>query len=148
MEKKPGGFVLIEVILASALFALLILACSVAILSGQEASVLGGNRTRAVFLAEEGLEAVRNIRDEDSAALTNGPHGLMVAGGVWTFSGAEDVTGIYTRVMTISDADTGSKEVTSRVTWQQNAQRAGEVTIVSRLSEWMIPLPPPPVPGP
>ncbi len=148
MLRHPHGFVLIEVILASALFLLLVVALGGALLYGQETSSLAGNRTRAVFLADEGLEAVRNIRDEDFTQLSNGTYGLTEAGGAWALSSSADVTDIFSRTITIDDAAPGVKTVTAVVTWQQNAQRTGEVTVMTRLSDWTVPLPPLPLPGP
>ena len=70
------GFSLVEVILSSAVFALLVTALVGAYLYGQESTALAGNRARAVMLAEEGLEATRNIRDGGFNDLGVGIHGL------------------------------------------------------------------------
>ena len=69
-----------EVMLASAIFVLLVTALVGAYLYGQEATVLAGNRAQAVMLAEEGLEAVRNMRDFTFTALADGAYGLSTAG--------------------------------------------------------------------
>ncbi len=146
MKHQPAGFVLVEVMLASFLFLLLVVALGSALLYGQESTVLAGNRARAIFLAEEGLEAVRNIRDEDYTLLTNGVYGLADATGTWTLSGSSDVSGEFTRTITISDAGVGAKEISSEVTWTQTARRLGDVILVTHLSDWTVPPPPPPAP--
>src|SRR3989344_6507146 len=133
-----AGFSLVEAILASAVFILLVTALVGAYLYGQEAAVLGGARSRAVLLAEEGLEAIRNIRDDDFTNLTDGTHGLAIASGEWTLSGTQDVQDIFTRQVTISSIDSKRKSVTSVVNWQQNAQRTGTVSISTNFTNWQV----------
>ncbi len=131
------GFSLVEVILAGSLFALLVTAFIGAYLYGEESSMLAGARTRAVMLAEEGLEATRNIRDASFSNLTDGNHGLAIAGNQWAFSGATDTNGIFTRQVVVSTVDTKRKNVTSNVTWQQNGGRSGVVSLVTELTNFM-----------
>ncbi|OGC48472.1 hypothetical protein A2W32_05190 [candidate division WWE3 bacterium RBG_16_37_10] len=131
-----SGFSLVEVVLASSLFGLLVTALVGAYLYGLESNALAGNRAHATLLAEEGLEAVRNIRDGNFSNLTTGTYGLEITGSQWTFSGSSDTNGIYTRVITISDIDVDRKSVTSSVTWQQNLQRNGSVILITRLTYW------------
>lgn len=136
MAGKQAGFSLVEVILSSAVFVLLVTALVGAYLYGQEATALAGNRARANMLAEEGLEAVRNIRDANFANLTDGTYGLTTTGNQWNLSGSSDVTDIFTRQIVISTVDTKRKSVTANVTWQQNPSRTGSITSVTRLSNW------------
>lgn len=142
MKKEPlhtkyqAGFSLVEVILASSVFILIATALAGAYLYGQESTALAGDRARAVLLAEEGLEAVRNIRDEDFTNLTSGTHGLAISGNQWILSGSSDTTGIFTRTISISDIDADRKSVSSTISWQQNAQRLGSVTAITQLSDW------------
>ena len=131
------GFSLVEVILAGAVFALLVTALVGAWLYGQEATALAGNRARAVLLAEEGLEVARNIRDPAFANLADGTYGLTTTSNQWNLSGSSDVTDIFTRQVTISSIDTKRKSTTTTVTWQQNPQRTGSVSVASRLTNWL-----------
>lgn len=136
---RRQGFSLVEVILASSIFALMITAFVGAYLYGEEATSLAGRRARAVLLAEEGLEATRNIRDAGFANLIDGQHGLSTAGNQWSFSTTtQDVQDIFTRQVTIGTVDTKRKIATSTVTWQQNQQRGGSVTLVTRLTNWLV----------
>lgn len=131
-----AGFSLVEVILASAVFILLVTAFVGAFLFGQEAIVLGGSRARAAMLAEEGLEAMRNIRDANFANISNGTHGLAISGNQWNLSGSSDTTGIFTRSLTIADAGSNRKDVSCSVSWQQNPSRTGSVTLTTRMTSW------------
>lgn len=129
------GFVLVEVILTTVIFILFVAAFVTAIIYGQENTVLAAQRMQAILYAEEGLEAVRNIRDEEFDNLTNGTYGLSQSGGEWVLSGSSDVQDIYTRQIVISDGGVKRKDIEVTVTWQQNTQRQGEVVLTSRLSE-------------
>ena len=135
--KKLTGFSLVEVILASAVFGLLVTALVGAYLYGQESTMLAGNRARAVLLAEEGLEAARNIHDGGFNDLAIGTHGLAISANQWTFSGTQDVNDIFTRQIEIANVDTTRKIVTATVTWQQNPQRTGSVSLATRLTNWL-----------
>lgn len=135
------GFSLIEVLLSIVVFAMLVTVFISSMIYGQESERLAGDRARATFLAQEGLEAVRNMRDENISNLANGNHGLAVSGNVWSFSGTSDVTDIFTRTIIISDIDTTTKLITSNITWKQNEQRNGSITLAGRLNNWKIPNP-------
>ena len=132
-----SGFSMVEVILASSIFALIVVSFVGVFLYGQEATALAGKRSSAVFLAEEGLEAARNIRDSGIGGLADGTHGLAISGGQWSFSGSQDVSGVFTREIAISAIDAERKQITSTVTWQQNRQRAGTVSMIARLTNWL-----------
>lgn len=134
---KQKGFSLVEIILSSAVFVMLVTAFVGAYLYGEQATMLAGNRLRATLLAEEAIEAVRNIRDPAFANLTDGTFGLSTTGNQWSLSGSQDVTGIFTRQVTIAAVDAKRKTITSNVTWQQNPQRTGSVTVISRLTNWI-----------
>lgn len=136
------GFSLVEVILATAVFALLVTALAGIYVYGEESTALSGNRARAVFLAEEGLEAARNIRDANFNNLTLGTHGIALSGDQWTLSGTSGNIGIFTRSITVTSLDADRKTVTSTVSWQQNQQRTGSVTLTTRLSNWQDSAPP------
>jgi hypothetical protein len=132
------GFILIDALLASALFGLLATVIVGALIYGEESSATGGSRARAVLFAEEGLEAVRNIRDARfrNLNLIDGTYGLTMAGNKWFFTGMPDTYDIFTRTITISSVDTKRKSVTSTVSWQQNAQRTGTVSLVTYVANW------------
>ncbi len=130
------GFSIIEVILAGTVFSLIVTALVGAFIYGRESTMLSGARTRATSLAEEGLEAVRNIRDENFTNLTDGTYGLAVSGGQWTLIGAPDIVDGFTREIIISTADASTKSIIVNVTWQQNQQRNGLIALMSYFTNW------------
>jgi len=136
------GFTLVEVLLATAILAMITSVVIGGLIYGRESFRLAGNRTRAVLLAEEGLEAVRNIRDEDFTNLDDGTHGLRVQAGEWRLFGSSDDTGLFTRSIDISTVDDDRKKIVSNVVWQQNAQRTGTVVLTTYLTNWTAPLGP------
>jgi prepilin-type N-terminal cleavage/methylation domain-containing protein len=131
------GFSLIEVILSTAVFGLFVVAFMGVYLYGEESTMLSGNRARAVMLAEEAVEATRNIRDPDFANLADGTYGLTTTGNQYNLEGPNDTDGFFTRSVNVATVDAKRKDITSTVTWQQNAQRTGSVSIVSRLTNWI-----------
>lgn len=137
-KMRQSGMSLVEVLLAVAIFAVITTGVIGAIIYGQESSAVAGARERAVKIAEEGIEAVRNIRDSGYSNLpVDGTYGLAVSGGVWTFSGASDVTDIFTRTVTLATVDSRTRNVTINVTWTQTVQRPGNVSVNTYLTDWV-----------
>ena len=123
---KSDGFSLVEALLAVALFALFSYGLATAYFYGQEASVLAGERARAVLYAQEGIEAVRSIRGDDFVNLEDGTFGLEIIAGQWELSGNSDTDDIFNREIDISSETDDIKQISSTVTWQQNKQRDGD----------------------
>lgn len=105
----------------------------------------------ALFYAQEGLEAIRNMRDRNYLSITNGDHGLSFQNDTWSFVAApETIDGFYQRTITISDvyrdvndaiATTGTfdpetKLVASEITWNWKSVVPQSVTLSSYISNW------------
>lgn len=102
-------------------------------------------------LAKEAMEAVRNIRDNNSwNQITAGTHGLSSSGGVWSFSGNQNIIDNFTRTVLISDVqrdalsniiesggttDPDTKKITVTVSWSERS-RPHEVKLVTYLTNW------------
>lgn len=129
------GFSLLEVLLSASVFALIVTALAGVLIYSKETVSLSGKRFQVANLAEEGLEALRNIRDEGFSNLTAGTSGLA-QGTTWSLSGASDTVGIFTRAETITSVSTHRKSVTSNITWTQNLQRTGSVSLETRFTNW------------
>lgn len=134
---QTDGFSLIEVVLSAALFVIIVAAIFGAVYAGLESTRLSGSRARAVYLAEQGLEVVRNIRDNDFDALADGTYGLTHNGSQWQLTASPDVTDIYTREIVITTLSSTRKQIESTVTWEQNLQRDGSVTLTTYLTDWV-----------
>ncbi|HEV7449317.1 MAG TPA: hypothetical protein VGP13_02130 [Candidatus Paceibacterota bacterium] len=131
---KPGGFSIIELIVAAGLMLLLATAFTGAVLYGEEGTQIAGQRMRATLLAEEGIQAARNVRDQSFSNLVDSTYGLAQSGGVWFASGASDTQDIFTRSITVSPVDAVTKQVVSTVTWPENAVRNGSVSLTTYLT--------------
>lgn len=136
LATKQDGLSLVEAILAGSILALIVTALVGTFLYGQESTAFAGHRARAVFLAEEGLESVRNIRDDDFANLIDGIYGLTISDGQWEFLGSQDISDIFTRQIEISTVDSDTKQIITNVSWQQNPQRQGLVSLVTYFTNW------------
>ncbi len=136
MKKAQLGFSLVEVLLAVSVFGLIVTALVGGLVYGEQSTAIAGMRARAAMLADEGLEAARNIRDANFSNLTGGTFGLTTTGNQWNLSGSSDTTDVFTRTITISTVDSNRKQVTSSVSWQQNPQRTGLVQAVTYLTNW------------
>lgn len=137
LHNSNQGFSLVEALLAVAIFSLGISAFVGSIIYGSQSTALAGTRARAVLYAEEGLEAVRNIRDPDFINLVDGTYGLSTAGNLWSLSGSSNTQDVFTRQVKIETVDTNRKFITSTVTWQQNPQRTGSVVLNTYLTNWI-----------
>jgi prepilin-type N-terminal cleavage/methylation domain-containing protein len=135
---KQSGMSLVEIILAVAIFAILSTGVIGAIIYGQESTEVAGARDRAIQIAEEGIEAVRNIRDSGYNNLpVDGNYGLLISGGVWTLSGSSDTTDFFTRTITLATIDSRTKNITVNVTWNQTAERSGSISLNTYLTDWV-----------
>lgn len=134
--KKKIGFSLIEVILAGSIFIMLALILIGALIYGQEDSLKAGQRNRAVLLAEEGLEAVRSIRNSGFSNLTAGTYGLSTSTGQWKLTNDLDATNNFTRSLTVSDIDTHHKQIISKVVWNSLNGTENNVSLVTQFTDW------------
>jgi hypothetical protein len=137
LKEQQLGLSLIEAILSISVFMVLVSGLAGSLVYGHWSTSLAGARNRAVFLADEGLEAVRNIRDSAFVNITDGTHGLEVSGNQWTLSGSSDTTDGYTRSVNISTVSSYIKDITSTVIWDQSEERSGSVSLVTRLTDWV-----------
>ena len=136
IKARRDGFLLVEVILASSLFVLFLTAFTGVYYYGLQSSAISGDRGRASMYAEEGQEAVRSIKNTNFANVTNGTYGLLYSNNTWGLSGSQDVSGIFTRQVTITPIDANRKNIMVTISWQQTPSRTGSVTTSSRITNW------------
>jgi prepilin-type N-terminal cleavage/methylation domain-containing protein len=133
-----NGFTLVEVILAVSIFAAIVTGVIGAVTYGAASAPLSGAQARATYLAEEGLEAVRSIKDEDfyNISTASGNFGLQLSAGKWNLQSSPDVTDIFTRTINFTQVASSESQVKSTVTWTQNGQRTGSITLTSLMDSW------------
>lgn len=130
------GFLLIEIILTSSLFILFLTAFAGVFYYGLQSSTAAGNRGKAVMLVDEGMEAVRSIRNMNFSNLVDGTYGLSYSNSQWNLIGTPDVSGLFTRQVVITTVDPNRKQVTVTVTWQETPSRPGSVSAQARFTNW------------
>lgn len=135
MITNHKGFSLVEIVLASGLLALLSLIFLGILTYGQQSTIRAGQRDRAIFLAQEGLEAARSIRDQNFTNLTPGNFGL-VANSQWNLAAQPDVTDIFTRTISIVEVNSQIKKVTSQVEWKQTGSNILNVSFSTLFTDW------------
>lgn len=112
------GISIIEALLAVAVFVVGTAAITLMYINSVVAAFNSLEETRAIFLAQEGLEAVKSIRDNRFADLIIGTHGLILSGGRWTTTTTPETVLGFTRTITIIADTPDSRIVRSRVSWQ------------------------------
>lgn len=138
------GQILIELVVAMGIFVIVANVLFFLILDSYITGRLSEEITIANFLAEEGLEAARSIRDNNWTDLENGDHGLIIsAPGNWRFSGtSEMIDGKFTRIINVGEIDLNRKQITSRIIWQFTEAKPQEIRLITYLTNWAEPIPP------
>lgn len=134
--QSQDGQSLVELLVAIGVFVVGTVLLGLLALDANIASRQGLERTQAVLLAKEGLEAVRSLRDGDFDTISAGTHGLALSANKWTLSGTFDAQDQFSRSVTISDIDIDAKKVVSTVTWQFSGSRQNSVTLTDYLTDW------------
>ncbi|MBD3208668.1 MAG: hypothetical protein GF370_04430 [Candidatus Nealsonbacteria bacterium] len=138
--KRESGQSLIELLIAMGLFALWISSITFLFLNARLSDRLAIERAAAVFLAREGMEAVRSVRDSSWEEVTTGEHGLSVIGNNWTLQGSQEETGDVlpggTRKIIVEEINADRKKITSQVNWELTDGRPQEIRLVTYLTNW------------
>ncbi len=135
-NKNKKAFALVDVILGISLFAIVLIFTIPTFLYGQDSIVVEGKRQRAIKYSQAGLEIVRNIRDDDFLNISTGTFGLTESINGWSFSGSSDTNGEFTRQIIIESIDENRFLVKSKVNWDQNRQRYGEIILETLLTNF------------
>lgn len=133
-----SGFLLMEAILAIAIFGLFLTAVGMVLLLGQESSIVGGDRVRGASFSDELLEASRAIRDSSFASLTAGAHGVALNGSQqWIYSGTQSTrSGGYILSATVTSLGSDWVRVSAQTKWKHGYNRSGSVLLTTELSDW------------
>lgn len=137
MDRQKGQS-LIELLIAIGLFVVAGSAMVFFILDSYVSGRLAEEIIAANFLAKEGMEAVRSIRDNDWSDLKVGEHGLMILENKWVFSGTEEdvgnLLGKGKRKIIIEDLsppDPDRKKIISRIGWEFTPDRVQNIQLVT-----------------
>ncbi|MBN1258336.1 prepilin-type N-terminal cleavage/methylation domain-containing protein [Candidatus Peregrinibacteria bacterium] len=160
-KTKGSGFTLVELVVAVALFAILVGGVA-ALITGSHLSALeNSKRLKAGAMLTETWEALRTIRNGDFTAITEGAHGLRLSNGYWEFYGSSDERDGITRQVTVSsvrrdgegniveisgEPDPDSKKILIEIGWSPYAEQSQSVSVNTYLHNYPDPAPWPPPP--
>lgn len=136
-KRNLKAFALAEILLSIGILSVVILGLAGSLAYSIQTSSSVSKKNKALFLVDEGVEAVRAIRDESYTALTNGNHGVSSSSSTWSFSGTSDTTDEFSRVIGISDVTPTIKQVTVTVSWNGLPLGTNQVSTTIRLSNWL-----------
>jgi len=151
--KTKKGIGLIEIIIASAVISIGLLSIISFLIFSRGVTFEAGRKTIAVSLAEEGIEAVRGIRDENwSAVSTSGTYYPVISGNKWilSFTDPGPIRNLYTRVVIIDDVlrdanddiagsgslDLDTKKLTARISWTESG-RNKQIELITYISNFV-----------
>lgn len=151
--KNKKGFSLLEILLATALFAIFSVGVLGLIIQGWQMNRVATETTIAKEYASEGIEAARSVSNRSFSSLVNsGSVGVTLSGGVWTFSGTNNIfDSKYTRTIAVADVyrdgsnnivasggtlDPLTKKITSTVSWNFSAVRPESVVLSTYITNW------------
>lgn len=140
LSQKQRGYSLVEALLALASFAIISTAMLGLIIAGRQSLATSTRHLKALRLAQEGISAVRNMRDTSYSNLIDGTHGVTNSTGVWKFSGNSDNTEGFSRSAQIATVDSTTKKIEVTINWQQTAQRTGKLKLTTLLTNWKAPV--------
>lgn len=134
------GQSLIEILVALAIFILIISVIFVLVSSSFLNNRQGQETLQALFLAQEGLEAVRSIRDNNWTDFVDGNYGLVIIADQWMLNGIEeDVSSQLNqgkRQIIIVDNGFDRKLITARISWEILPGRGNQVELFTVLTNW------------
>lgn len=140
-RKKNTGFSLLELTLSIAIFAGASIATGYLIIDAGTATDINSKKIEATFLAHEGLESLRSIRDNSGfSALTVGTNqGLAFATSTgWSLVASPDVSadGLYTRRIDISSLGDSHFKVASSTVTVQSGNRQISTSLTTEFTDW------------
>lgn len=140
-SRTQAGVLLIEIVLAVAIFGMISLIVVSAFTYGRESTTVGGDNSRGAQVANAAVEALHNIVQSSYSNLNSYTNGttyyLNTTGTQWTLQTTPVTTNsIYTVQVVFGNGPSNSRQATVTVTWKATAQRQGTITTTTYLSNW------------
>ncbi|MCH8821839.1 type II secretion system protein [Patescibacteria group bacterium] len=157
LPKKQKGFGLIEILIVGSVIGIGFVGLVAFLVNSSGTTFKITRNTEAVSLAKEGMEAVRNMRDESwklniKDLLTSTTYYPEISGNKWTLTTTAPplINGLYTRTVLIDSVDRdvnadivpsgtlddNTKRITVTVTWKEN-QKTEDVTIETYITNFL-----------
>jgi hypothetical protein len=132
------AFSLIEALLAVALFSASASMMITTMISAQDSNLAAANLNKASLMAEEGLDAVKSIRNEFFTNITDGDYQIAITSGAYTLQPGIETIDTFTRQVTIDSnaLDTYHKRVTVEVTYPNRTGANRLVQAQTIITDW------------
>ncbi len=121
--KISRGSMLLESILAMALLALFFTIFLGSVTYLNESTLRAKTHTQALFLAQEGQEGVRAIRNTDHLRIVEGVHGLSSINNRFELDGSSDDEGGCTRTVSIGVENDGGNIIEVSVSCEEGGRQ-------------------------
>lgn len=151
IKKINFGQSVVEVVVAVSIFLIIAGSSVITILGSLDISRLAEDQGKAIFYANEAIEATKSIRNQSWNLLVDGTYGLTDNNGYWEFSGSSDsLPDGFTRETTVSSVqrdeswnitqtgtpDEDTKLITTTVSWTTIKNNSSSVTTSVYLTNW------------
>lgn len=151
MMHNTSGNTAVEVIVSVGILMIFMSGAVVLSLRAQGAYMRDEEVLQAQMYLEQGIEAVRGVKNDTFSSLASGSHGLQKTNGYWEFSGTSDSFGKYTRTVTLSDlsrnsgcaivsaggaSDSLSKKAVVLVSWNGSDGKLNTLSQTHYLTDW------------
>jgi len=131
-----SGQSLIEAVVAIGITLLVITGLVVLAVGAVRSATLSRNRSLAVQYAQEGMEALRSIRDRNFSDLpTGGINRLVWTGTQWSTLAGTETINFYTRSFTSAQVSAGKLKITLTVAWSDSGG-SHTVDLTTYLTNW------------
>lgn len=133
-----SGVLFLDALIGVAVFSIIVSGVVFAMLFSQQSMLKSGDRTRAVFLNQKAIAAVRAVRDGDFALLTEGTYGAQLnTSGAWELSGTGTVSADgYKTSVTITMQTTDRVRATATTTWNFGIDSSGSTVLDTDITDW------------
>jgi type II secretory pathway pseudopilin PulG len=134
------GLLLVEILLAVAIFGMIALIVLSAFVYGRESLAYAGNNAQAGQVANTAVEALNNMAQSSDKPLASYDNGttyyLDVSGSPWQLTTTPTtINNLYTPTVVLADGPTtGSRQATVTVRWSAGAHKQGTVSATTYLA--------------
>lgn len=128
---------MVEAIVALGIAIVIITGLVVLAIGAVRTATLTRNRSLAVQYAQEGIEALRSIRDRDYTLLptSGGPYRVVWTGSEWDTAAGTETIGSFTRSFSASEPTSGKLQFDLTVSWSDSAG-SHNVDLTTFLADW------------
>ena len=138
-KKTVSAMTLLDAVLALAMFGIFFGFIVNLLFLGQDSVIVSGKRQQAALLAQEAVAAVESIVRRDFRNIVAGDYALSTSSNRYSLSSSSvEHLGIFDRTINITAIDYLSRAVTVTVSWMQNLQRSGSISMAYNLYNWAL----------